>query len=150
MTKQNLTEQAAAQVALDTIDAYSFERYAPGEWVKAAKALAKRGHDARAIEAVLRSKWMRWAADAAGRGNLRRQTVNIIENLKAELEILDRQYELAIHHAISLLEQGAGRVTTHLGHNLANRATDLSVIAGKREEVAAILSTLETIAKAQQ
>lgn len=67
MAKKNLTAYEAQQIAERTEDAYSFDRYAPQEWSRTAQLLAKRGHDARVIEAILRSKWMRWAADAGGR-----------------------------------------------------------------------------------
>lgn len=46
--------------------AFSAERYGRTEWRKAARLMADRGFAAEQIEAVLKSKWMRWAADAAG------------------------------------------------------------------------------------
>jgi hypothetical protein len=42
-----------------------------------------------------------------------------------------------------LLQQNRDRVTTHLGHNLANRATDLSVIAAKVEAAQIALATIK-------
>jgi len=62
---------------------------------------------------------------------------------EAELKNRIQQYELAVDQAIELLKQGRGRVTTHLGHNLANRATDLSVIAAQVEAAQVALSTIK-------
>jgi hypothetical protein len=47
-----------------TADAYSFEAYGQHEWLKAIGYLMGMGYDDRQIEAVLRSKWTRWASDA--------------------------------------------------------------------------------------
>ena len=58
-----LTAQQAAEVAARCQDAYSFDRYR--NWSALAKMLARRGLNALEIEAVLRSKWPRWAADMA-------------------------------------------------------------------------------------
>lgn len=52
-------------LAEKTSDSYSFDRYR--SWVGVIKLLDKRGLTPREIEAVVRSKWMRWAADAKGR-----------------------------------------------------------------------------------
>lgn len=52
-------------VADKTADAYSFDRYST--WRGCAWLLALRGYNARQIEAILRSKWMRWAADRFNR-----------------------------------------------------------------------------------
>lgn len=46
-----------------TRDAYSFRRYGELNWLDACRELLAMGCDAREAEAVLRSKWMRWAAD---------------------------------------------------------------------------------------
>lgn len=59
-------EKKAAEIAARTEDAYSFSRYAPGQWHVAAAMLLRRGYSEQETEAVLRSKWTRWAADAAG------------------------------------------------------------------------------------
>lgn len=58
-----LTRQEITAVANKTRNAYSFDRYA--NWHACAVALARRGYDAREIEAILRSKHMRWAATRA-------------------------------------------------------------------------------------
>lgn len=44
-----------------TSDAYSFNRYA--SWRACVTLLARRGHTYAEAETILRSKWMRWAAD---------------------------------------------------------------------------------------
>jgi hypothetical protein len=45
-------------------DAYSVDRYK--SWSKVAEALLDYGLTERQVEAVMRSKWTRWAADAHG------------------------------------------------------------------------------------
>lgn len=52
--------------------AYSFSRYGAAGWRSAIRELIRRGFDNREIEAVLRSKFMRWAADACDRGGYTR------------------------------------------------------------------------------
>lgn len=72
---------------------------------------------------------------------------NLIKAYEAELAMRIREYEIAVDSAIELLNQGRGRVSTHLGHNLANRATDLSVIAAKVEAAQVALATIREQAK---
>lgn len=53
--------------ALDiaTRDAYSYERYGSREWTRCVKLLIQEwAFTPREAEAILRSKWMRWAADS--------------------------------------------------------------------------------------
>ncbi len=52
-----------AALVTKTADAYSFDRYGVQEWRRATRLLIDRGLDDRQIEAILRSKWTRWAAD---------------------------------------------------------------------------------------
>lgn len=59
-----MTEDQAALLAEKTRDAYSASLYG-ASWVACAKLLARRGLNDAEIEAVLRSKWMRWAADSS-------------------------------------------------------------------------------------
>jgi len=68
-TDHVLTTAQADLVALQAAGAgaYSFERYGAANWQAAARMLARRRYTARAIEAILRSKWTRWAADAANK-----------------------------------------------------------------------------------
>jgi hypothetical protein len=67
----------------------------------------------------------------------------LIEAYEAELAMRLREYENAVDSAIDLLKGGRGRASTHLGHNLANRATDLSVIAAKVESTQVALATIK-------
>ena len=60
-TKIQVTPSEAVKIAEKCEDAYSFDRYA--SWSAVAKMLARRGLNAREIEAIMRSKWTRWAAD---------------------------------------------------------------------------------------
>src|SRR5262245_50068851 len=57
--------QSAVAVAERCNDAFAFDRYR--SWTSLAKMLAGRGYNAREIEAILRSKWTRWAADSSDR-----------------------------------------------------------------------------------
>lgn len=50
----------AIVIARRTQDAYSSDRYR--SWRAVAAALLKRGYDERQVEAIMRSKWTRWAA----------------------------------------------------------------------------------------
>lgn len=53
----------AKDVAEKTQDAYSVDRYT--SWAAVAQLLLDRGYDDKQVEAILRSKWTRWAADAS-------------------------------------------------------------------------------------
>ena len=50
-----------------TDDAYSFDNYGASGWRGAIRMLIRRGYSDREIEAILRSKWTRWAGDASGK-----------------------------------------------------------------------------------
>lgn len=66
MTKTPKTpslNQRAEALAEKTADAYSFDRFA--NWRSCARLLLARGYSEREAEAILRSKWMRWAGDMA-------------------------------------------------------------------------------------
>ncbi len=52
----------AKALAEETKDAYSFNRYK--NWEHTALTLLKKGYNKAEAEAILRSKWMRWAADS--------------------------------------------------------------------------------------
>jgi len=58
----NITARARA-LAAKTADAYSVSRYA--SWPACAQVLVTMGLNDLGVEAVLRSKWMRWAADGS-------------------------------------------------------------------------------------
>jgi len=49
-------------LAAKTSDAYSADSYT--NWTACARLLARLGYDEREAEAILRSKWTRWARDA--------------------------------------------------------------------------------------
>lgn len=53
--------EAAIKLADATGDAYSSTRYS--SWLQCAVVLLRRGYSYEQAEAILRSKWMRWAAD---------------------------------------------------------------------------------------
>jgi hypothetical protein len=67
-TPRERLEIDARQLAERTADAYSYDRYGAQNWERVARLLLKRGYTSRQAEAIMRSKWMRWAGDsAAGR-----------------------------------------------------------------------------------
>ncbi len=56
----------ATDVAIRATDAYSYERYGPVRWLRLTARFLTAGYGPRETEAVLRSKWTRWAMDACG------------------------------------------------------------------------------------
>ncbi len=64
MTKTETT-QRVMRLFEGTSDAYSFDRYRDRGWLACIRLLVRLGYDDRQIEAILRSKWMRWASDGA-------------------------------------------------------------------------------------
>lgn len=58
MTEQALNQRCA--------DAFSTDRY-NHSWIGCIRMLRKRGYAYPAIEAIIRSKWTRWAGDMAGK-----------------------------------------------------------------------------------
>jgi hypothetical protein len=68
-----------------------------------------------------------------------------IADLEQELVNLRQRYDLAIKNAQQLLVDAAKRPTsTHTGHNLASRASELSEIAAKIEQTTMILNDLKS------
>lgn len=59
--KTNIAQ--ARDVAERTQDAFSYDAYTPSGWRACCVMLAKRGYNQWAIEAIMRSKWTRWAGD---------------------------------------------------------------------------------------
>jgi predicted ArsR family transcriptional regulator len=57
----NTPAAIAQRIADRTSDAYSVDRYK--SWALVAEKLLRRGYREREVEAILRSKWTRWAAD---------------------------------------------------------------------------------------
>lgn len=51
-------------ICTQTFDAYSYSRYGKAAWLKAIELLFVVGYTEEQVEAILRSKYMRWAADA--------------------------------------------------------------------------------------
>lgn len=67
-----------SEIAERTNDAYSYERYGKKEWTLSAKLLIAEGFTREEAEWVLRSKWMRWAADVSDDPN--QGTANALGN----------------------------------------------------------------------
>lgn len=71
--------------------------------------------------------------------------MTITEALKAEIAHREAEFETMIDAAIDLLRNAKDRdASTHLGHNLANRATDLAALAGKIDANKMLLRFVET------
>lgn len=88
MTILSLTQSEAAKAAYNrSIEegAYSYGRYNDAAWKANAEFLAARGLDARQIEAVLRSKHMRWAADLLGDEHLDHAMERYLQEYPREL-----------------------------------------------------------------
>lgn len=64
--------QRARVVAEKTLDAYSADRYE--SWASVAALLLSRGMTEREAEAIMRSKWVRWAAERAKNPDRARST----------------------------------------------------------------------------
>lgn len=83
----------AKKFAEELSDAYSTESYRGG-WIGCIKMLRRRGYDDRQIEAIIRSKWTRWAGDhSSNRYGMHTSTdlakfLDGMKNLKAEVEAL--------------------------------------------------------------
>ncbi len=84
-----------------TADAYSSDRFT--SWVQCSRLLLQRGATAIEAEAILRSKWMRWAADAwTGKGTptsralsdfLKTTNNTDLQNLVNDYEVSDFKYK---------------------------------------------------------
>lgn len=61
---KTITERAT-EIAERCSDAYSSDRYA--SWTAVAKKLLGEGYNDLEVEAIMRSKWTRWAADMSDR-----------------------------------------------------------------------------------
>lgn len=92
MTKKTtLTIAQADEVANATSDAYSFERYAPGAWKASCRMLAREGYDAREIEAIMRSKWTRWAGDSSEKNEYGHVTSIDLKNFLNSMTNLEKE-----------------------------------------------------------
>lgn len=61
--------ELAKQIAEETADAYMADAYGESAWAACADFLLRKGYTSLQVQAVLRSKWMRWADDSEGAGN---------------------------------------------------------------------------------
>ena len=57
---------AAADLAERTQDAHSYDRYGQTRWTRLIARFLTAQYSARQTEAIMRSKWTRWAMDACG------------------------------------------------------------------------------------
>lgn len=84
----------ARQIAEQTSDAYSFDRY--GSWLACATLLVRRGYSVDECEAILRSKWMRWAADASSNRYGRCSSADLARYLDKQTNLKARVRELVV------------------------------------------------------
>ena len=76
-------QRRADLIAWRTGDAYSAPRYGMASWLACAKLLVRAGLDDDEVEWMLRSKHMRWAADA-GNAEYGRATSGMLRRYLAE------------------------------------------------------------------
>jgi hypothetical protein len=69
ITLAELVNIRALRVASRTANAYSFDRYGEVSWRACALLLLRRDFSEQETEAILRSKWMRWAGDRSMRSS---------------------------------------------------------------------------------
>lgn len=67
VTRTPARSKTPEELAAMTADAYSVNRY--NSWLALVKMLQKRNYTDREVEAILRSKWTRWAADSSRNPN---------------------------------------------------------------------------------
>lgn len=65
MINQMTKKEHIQELIEKTSGAYSFDRYGEDGWRACIRLMLRRGYNEREIEAILRSKWMRWAGDGA-------------------------------------------------------------------------------------
>jgi hypothetical protein len=83
MLRSTINRQLAIELAEKTMESFSYDRYA--DWTDCAHAILDLGHTELECEAILRSKWMRWAADYSNQehGKVEAQAiVNAIQDSK--------------------------------------------------------------------
>lgn len=73
-------ELKAADLARRTSDAYAFGLY--NSWEACVRALRREGLGDGEIEAVLRSKWARWAADRKAPGRKKASSMDLVRYLR--------------------------------------------------------------------
>ena len=79
MTRLARDKRRADELAAATQDAYSADRYGES-WRAVALLLVRQGYSDEIIEAILRSKYTRWAADAWDEATAKRFKQYMLEN----------------------------------------------------------------------
>lgn len=82
-------QEIASRVAEATADAYMADDYGEAAWRACALLLLRRGYTERETAAILRSKHMRWADDAEGRGEGNRTTSGALARYLDRVERTD-------------------------------------------------------------
>jgi len=91
--------ELAKQVAEKTQDAYSFDRYGEQAWGACCFMLLGQGYTAKDVEAIMRSKWTRWAGDMASKNDrvnsadLKRYMATMTDVRKAVAELVRGTFE---------------------------------------------------------
>lgn len=76
-------------------DAYSTDNY-NGTWIPCIKMLRKRGYDDRQVEAIIRSKWTRWAADSSDKRYGRNNSKDLARFLDAQKNLAAEVADLVV------------------------------------------------------
>jgi len=71
------------EFAEELSDAYSTDNY-NNNWIPSIKMLRKRGYDDLQVEAIIRSKWTRWAADHSDKQYGRANSADLARFLDAQ------------------------------------------------------------------
>lgn len=79
------------ELAEKTCDAYSANRY--NSWEACVRKLRNAGYDDKQVEAILLSKWTRWAADRSSQPYGKASSVDLIKYIK-EFETLESVIQL--------------------------------------------------------
>lgn len=74
----------------------------------------------------------------------------LLNDLRQELEMREQGYKIIVEQAVRLLQdEGSRTVSTHLGHNLASRANELSVASSRIETVKELIRYAEARLKVE-
>jgi hypothetical protein len=93
--KRNIREIEVARLFEETCSGYSFDRYGEGNWRASIRMLLDRGFDHRATQAIMLSKWTRWAGDAAGKDS-RVNSLDLARFIDSQRDVLAQVDELVV------------------------------------------------------
>jgi hypothetical protein len=82
------------QFADELSDAYSTDNYVNSNWAPSIRMLRNLGFSDANIEAIIRSKWTRWAADCSNKRYGRNTSVDLYRFLHSMNDLADQVEEL--------------------------------------------------------